>query len=386
MVLSGPTGAALRCMGRAAVASSKKLTTRGPQQPSSSAINKSMAAVRSMSSGAGLFSRDERPFDVFVFPAPSTTTSVASLSSGLSRLALLKNINNNGNNRQRPFSSSAAAAAHNASSAQQQPLGEPITYITLNTLADNPGAVKKARRIGRGIGSSKGKTSGRGHKGQKARAGSGVHPTFEGGQTKFYKRLPKTGKMKNSRFKLEHVPVNVGKVQDYVTMGRLVPERSDGVITMRDLVNAGMFPNSSVIKGGVKLLGDGKEYVKDKLHIEVPWASRTAIEAIEARGGFVTTVHYNKLALRALLKPHKFPMKPERMIEAEREARGTGGSVGEDDAADADVHDMHLLPRRARPPVKYMPYYTDYEKRGYLNPRVQLERKKRGLKDILLQY
>lgn len=253
---------------------------------------------------------------------------------------------------------------------KNQPLGEPITFLKLNNLRDNPGAVTKKRRVGRGIGSSKGKTCGRGHKGQKSRAGKGVHPTFEGGQTKFYKRLPKIGKMKNARFKLRLIPLNVGKVQDFVTMGRLKASRSDGVITMRDFVNAGIFPASSV-KDGVKLLGDGKEFVTSKLHIEVPWASASAIEAIEAAGGYVTTVHYNRLAVRALLKPHKFPMKPESMI---------AGEPGEGDEMDAA--DMHLLPRRARPPPKYMPYYTDYAKRGYLNPRVQLERKKRGLKEI----
>ncbi len=175
--------------------------------------------------------------------------------------------------------------------------------------------------------------------------------------------------MKNSNFKLELIPLNVGKVQDYVTMGRLIPERSDGVLTMRDFVAAGMFPASSV-KSGVKLLGDGKEFVKDKLLIEVPWASSSAIQAIESKGGYVTTVHYNRLALRAHLKPHKFPLKFPT-------------NNGDEDADVAAEHDQHIIPKRARPPPKYMQYYTDYEKRGYLNPRVQLERKQRGLKDIL---
>ena len=140
---------------------------------------------------------------------------------------------------------------------------------------------------------------------------------------------------------------------------------------MRDFVKAGMFPSSS-IKSGVKLLGDGKEFVKDKLLIEVPWASSSAIEAIESKGGYVTTVHYNRLALRAHLKPHKFPLKPPSEMGAK-----------DDTAEVATEHDKHILPKRARPPQKYMQYYTDYEKRGYLNPRVQLERKQRGLKDIL---
>lgn len=294
---------------------------------------------------------------------PITRVSpVKSLASFISQLTI-----HNKNDPKRSLASLASLAP------TKHP--EPITYLSLNHLADNLGSVKKARRVGRGIGSSKGKTCGRGHKGQKARAGGGVHPTFEGGQTKFYKRLPKIGKMKNARFRLESIPLNVGKVQDYVTMGRLVPERSDGVLTMKDFVNAGMFPASSV-KSGVKLLGDGKENLKDKLLIEVPWASASAIKAIEGQGGFVTTVHYNRLALRAHLKPHKFPMKPEAMLAQET------GEEGAAAAAALDVGDMHLLPKRARPPVKYMPYYTDYAKRGYLNPQVQLERKKRGLKEI----
>lgn len=311
------------------------------------------------------------------YPA-SKLSSIPALSLNLSRLAIQKIIVNRQQHQtpkqqqqqpqllQRTMSSLAENSKPNT-------LGEPITFLTLNNLRDNPGAVKKKRRVGRGIGSSKGKTCGRGHKGQKARAGGGVHPTFEGGQTKFYKLLPKIGKMKNARFKLDLIPLNVVKVQDYVTMGRLRPERSDGVLTMRDFVNAGMFPASSV-KSGVKLLGEGKQFIKDKLLIEVPFASASAIEAIESKGGFVTTVHYNRLALRSLLKPHKFPMKPESMLATE-----FGPEVNTDTL---DVHDVHMLPRRARPPPKYMPYYTDYAKRGYLNPKVQLERKRRGLKDL----
>ena len=249
-----------------------------------------------------------------------------------------------------------------------EPLGEPITFLTLNNLSDNPGAVTRKRRVGRGIGSSKGKTCGRGHKGQKARAGRGVHPTFEGGQTRLFKRLPKIDKMKNARFRLDLVPLNVGKVQDYLTMGRLRSSRSDGTLTAVDFVNAGMFPASSV-KSGIKLLGEGSEHVTDRMIIEVSFASASAIEAVERAGGYVTTVHYNKLAMRANLKPGKFHERPESMR-------------GEGDGGHLDAEDRYFLPMRARPPPKYMPYYTDYSKRGYLNPRVQLERRKLGLKEI----
>lgn len=179
--------------------------------------------------------------------------------------------------------------------------------------------------------------------------------------------------MKNAKFRLELIPLNVGKVQDYVTMGRLKSSRSDRVLTAVDFVNAGMFPSSSV-KSGIKLLGEGKEYVKDKLLIEVSFASASAIEAIESRGGYVTTVHYNRLAMRALLKPHKFPEKPAALFEAE-------GKRTADEKLDAG--ERFMLPRRARPPPKYMPYYTDYARRGYLNPKVQLDRKKLGLNNII---
>lgn len=358
---------------RAAVASAKKIAAQPlPSSSYHSIAARPLGAIGS-SSGNILTNKHLLPASTL----SSSSVTLTSLSFGLSQLTL----QNNHQLRPRTLSSLAE---------KNQPLGEPITFLTLNKLRDNPGAVKKKRRVGRGIGSSKGKTCGRGHKGQKARAGKGVHPTFEGGQTKFYKRLPKIGKMKNAKFRLELIPLNVGKVQDFVTMGRLVPARSDGVITIRDFVNAGMFPASSV-KSGVKLLGDGKERLTSQLLIEVPWASASAIDAIESKGGFVTTVHYNRLAMRALLKPQKFPMKPEAMLEAEKreEASGDDDGVEEEEQGeerDGDIHDMHLLPRRARPPPKYMPYYTNYEKRGYLNPRVQLERKKRGLKDILLSY
>lgn len=373
MVLPGPSAVAMRYMTRAAASSTKRLTAAASQRPTAN----NLIAARPLSS-IGSFSRDVRGNNVL----SAESSSIFALSSGLSQLTI--QTNHQQQQQHRTLSSLAS---------KDQPLGEPITFLSLNNLKDNPGSRKKKRRIGRGIGSSKGKTCGRGHKGQKARSGGGPHPTFEGGQTRFFKRLPKIGKLKNAKFKLELISLNIGKVQDFVTMGRLVPERSDGVITMRDMVNAGMFPNSSV-KSGVKLLGDGKEYLKDKLLIEVPFASASAIEAVERMGGFVTTVHYNRLALRALLKPHKFHMKPENMLAAEAaeyaaefgDDEEEDDGDGEVDTAEMDIHDLHLLPRRARPPPKYMPYYTNYEKRGYLNPKVQLERKKRGLKDILRAF
>lgn len=132
-------------------------------------------------------------------------------------------------------------------------------------------------------------------------------------------------------------PINVGTLQDYIDMGRLVP--SDKPFTMRDLVDAGIVKSNS-IKHGVKILGKGKERVKTPIKLEISRASEDAISAIESVGGEITTVHYNRLALRALLKPEKFD----------------------------------IIPKRARPPPKLMQYYTDFDKRGFLSPEVQLKK------------
>lgn len=135
------------------------------------------------------------------------------------------------------------------------------------------------------------------------------------------------------------VPINVGTLQDYIDMGRLVvtPQNQTQPFTMKDLVEAGITKNSS-IKHGIKLLAKGRERLRTPFKIEISRASAGAIEAIESVGGEITTVHYNKLALRALLKPEKF----------------------------------EIIPKRARPPPKLMEYYTDYDKRGYLSAEKQL--------------
>lgn len=238
----------------------------------------------------------------------------------------------------RQFSSSLAlrqtpAAACLSTAAARQP-EEIVQVLKLNMLQDNPGAVKKKRRVGRGIGSSKGKTAGRGHKGQKARAGGSISLGFEGGQTKFYKLLPKRG-FTNKRHKTDMVAINLGTLQDYVDMGRL---DIDKVLTLKDLCDAGMCTISSM-KNGIKLLAKGKERLTTPLQLEVSRSSTQAIEAMEAIGGEVTSVHYNRLALRALLKPDKFIQ----------------------------------LPKFARPPPKWQSYYTNWdENRGYLSVQAQM--------------
>lgn len=160
----------------------------------------------------------------------------------------------------------------------------------------------QARRVGRGIGSGRGKTSGRGHKGQKARSGGGPKPGFEGGQTPLRLRVPKRGFY--NKFRRIYHPLNLRKLKEWIEIGRIDPSK---MITMKDLRDSGVV--SRKIKDGVKLLGVGAEDFDFSLKIQISQVSNTAKEAIENAGGAVTTVYYNKLGLRALLKPEWFAKK-----------------------------------------------------------------------------
>ncbi len=148
--------------------------------------------------------------------------------------------------------------------------------MKLNQLSDNPGARKSRMRIGRGIGSGKGKTGGRGGKGQTARTGVAIKG-FEGGQMPLFRRLPKKGF--NNVFRLEMSEVNLGRLQAAIESKRLDPK---GTINGETLVAAGLL---SRVRDGVRLLGKGE--LKTKLTIEVAGASKAAIAAVEKLGGSV---------------------------------------------------------------------------------------------------
>lgn len=150
--------------------------------------------------------------------------------------------------------------------------------MRLNDLRDNPGARTARKRVGRGIGSGLGKTSGKGHKGQKARSGGGTRPGFEGGQMPLYRRLPKRG-FKNPRRKV-FVVVNVGTLQKAIDNGRIDPSRTLDEDALRA---AGLFKRS---RDGVRLLAGGK--ISHKLLLRVSGASEAAIKAVEEAGGAVT--------------------------------------------------------------------------------------------------
>ncbi len=151
--------------------------------------------------------------------------------------------------------------------------------MELNNLRDNPGARPKFKRLGRGIGSGKGKTSGKGHKGQSAREGVALNG-FEGGQLPIYRRLPKRGF--TNIFRKEYAPVNVGAITKAIELGRIDASQP---ITEAVLKDAGLMRGSQV--AGVRLLASGEITVA--VHIHVSGASVAAIAAIEAAGGTVTT-------------------------------------------------------------------------------------------------
>ncbi len=149
--------------------------------------------------------------------------------------------------------------------------------MKLNDIRDNPGAAKSRMRVGRGIGSGKGKTCGRGVKGQKARTGVAIKG-FEGGQMPLHRRLPKRGFW--NPFSTNYNEVNIGRIQAAVDTGKLDPE---GIVTNEALIASGVI---SKPRDGVKILGVGA--LTAKLTFEVAAASKSAVAAIEAAGGSIT--------------------------------------------------------------------------------------------------
>jgi large subunit ribosomal protein L15 len=152
--------------------------------------------------------------------------------------------------------------------------------LKLNALRDNAGARPKSKRLGRGIGSGKGKTSGKGVKGQKAREGVALNG-FEGGQLPIYRRLPKRGF--HNLFRTDFAPVNLGSLSKAIESGKL---KADEPVTEASLRQAGLVRGGKLAKG-VRLLAKGE--ITRPLDITVTGASAAAIAAIEAAGGKVTT-------------------------------------------------------------------------------------------------
>ena len=148
--------------------------------------------------------------------------------------------------------------------------------MRLNELRDNDGARTERKRVGRGAGSGTGKTSGKGHKGQKSRAGATING-FEGGQMPIYRRLPKRG-FKNP-FRKHYAIVNLGDVQKAIVDGKL---EKDKEIDENSLRGAGLAGKKNL---RIRLLANGD--LKSKITMKVAGASRSAVVAVEEAGGAV---------------------------------------------------------------------------------------------------
>ena len=178
--------------------------------------------------------------------------------------------------------------------------------MKLNELSDKPGARKARTRVGRGIGSGKGKTSGRGHKGQKSRSGVAIRG-FEGGQMPIYRRLPGRG-FKNPFAKRFQV-VNLDRLQRAIEAGKL---DANNPVTVEAMRAAGLVRR---VRDGVRLLAKGE--LRSKVTIEVTGASKAAVAAVEKAGGKVV-----------LPEPAPSPDKPKAGKGAEVEPKdGKGAEV-----------------------------------------------------------
>jgi len=169
--------------------------------------------------------------------------------------------------------------------------------VHLFNLSPAPNSQHSQKRLGRGPGSGRGKTSTRGHKGQKARSGNGKPKAgFEGGQTPITRLFPKRGFV-NANAKT-YAPINLDRIQYWIDQGKLVstPEQP---ITAKELLLSGCVHD---VHDGIKLLGDGSQHLKTPVHITPSRASQSAIRAVEKLGGSVFCKYYNPLALRDCVK------------------------------------------------------------------------------------
>ncbi len=195
--------------------------------------------------------------------------------------------------------------------------------MRLNQIADNPGSRKNRMRIGRGIGSGKGKTGGRGGKGQTARSGVRIKG-FEGGQMPLHRRLPKRG-FRNTSFAVKLNETNLGKLQAAIDAGLIDTKVAIDITAM---IKGGLMRRA---KGGVKLLGGGE--LKSKIDIAVHGASKSAIAAVEKAGGTVKILAPKKEADE---EPRG---KNKRMTldAAKGGGKPKGGKKADAEAADAEA-------------------------------------------------
>ncbi|KAM3084546.1 YmL10 [Clarireedia jacksonii] len=235
------------------------------------------------------------------------------------------------------------------------PLLQARNASILASLSDNPGAYNKRIRRGRGPSSGKGKTSGRGHKGQKQHGK--VPARFQGGQTP--QEIVQGKRGFDNQFTDDTTPVNLNRIQSWIDQGRLDPTQP---ITLKELAKSRCL--HGVKDGGVKLLAKGKEDLKATINILVSRASAAAIEAVEAHGGKVTTRYYSATSIR-------------RVIGGESMSSFHPLSSADASSTTPPVLDV-ALPKSPTPTYrlpdptsrKAIEYYRDAAHRGYLSHTV----------------
>ncbi len=158
--------------------------------------------------------------------------------------------------------------------------------MKLNEIKNNLGSTKSRKRIGRGIGSGKGKTSGKGHKGQKSRSGVSIKG-FEGGQMPIHRRLPKRGFTNINR--IHYSELNLNNIQKLIDGKKIDPKKT---ITYKTLLDLGLVKSK---KAKIKLLGKGD--IKVKIDIEVSAFSKSAKDSVEKIGGSVTILDDKKKSI-----------------------------------------------------------------------------------------
>jgi large subunit ribosomal protein L15 len=160
--------------------------------------------------------------------------------------------------------------------------------MKLNQIKDNIGSTKNRKRIGRGIGSGTGKTSGKGHKGQKARSGVSIKG-FEGGQMPIHRRLPKRGFTNINR--TNYTELNLGRIQKLIDSNKIDPKK---IINYKTLLDLGLVSSN---KNRIKILAKGE--IKSKIDIEVSAFSNSAKEIIEKAGGSIMILDNKRIDKKA---------------------------------------------------------------------------------------
>jgi large subunit ribosomal protein L15 len=229
----------------------------------------------------------------------------------------------------------------------------------LSSLSDNPSAYNKRIRRGRGPASGKGKTSGRGHKGQ-GQHGK-VPAGFNGGQTPDIVVSGERGA--KNLFALEMAPVNLERIQDWIDQGRIDPTRP---ITIRELTQSRCIHQH---KDGVKVLGGGDGILKQPIHLVVSRISASAITAIEAAGGSVATRFYTRSAIRNIMAKQSHPFISMAWAAESGSPELLKADGAPEELTEANVMKARGFRYRLPDPTRRrdIEYYRDPAHRGYLS-------------------